>query len=145
MSLETEAIKALQDGQIAEALIQGMNWTWLVIAIGLPIFGMILYKYVLLSLADRLILFISNKAWTDEGKLVEFKGEKWTIQKVGLFRVFLAKAANVQNRGKIERMKKTLTITISKYLASDIIYYEYKDLYSEDSVDETAEEIPKVE
>lgn len=132
--LKDEAIEALNSGQLADTLITGINISWIIIAIGIPIFGMIIYRYILISLADRLILFISNKAWTDKGKLVEFKGERWIIEELGLFRVSLTKAATIKNRGKNETMKKTLTIPISKYLEADIVYYEYKDLYNEQNI-----------
>lgn len=140
MGLEAEAARALQSGELAQSLIQSINIFWLVVAIGLPIFGMIIYKYVLSSFADRLILFISNKAWTDKGRLVEFKGEKWIIEKIDIFRVSLAKVAIVKNRGRTERMKKTLTIPTSKYIGSDIIFYEYNELYSEEDINESNKE-----
>lgn len=135
MILEAEAAKALQDGQLAETLMKGIGWTWLIIALGIPIFGMIIYKYVLTSLADRLMLFLSNEPWTDKGKLIEYGGERWMIKKINPFRVYLTKAAEIKNRGKLEKMKKTLTIPVSKYIDSNIVYYEYKDLYSEEKMD----------
>ena len=134
--LEEEALKALNSGELAKSLITGISWAWLWIAIGIPIFGMIVYKFVITGLANRLILFITNKPWTDKGKLIEYKGERWVIEKLGVFRVYLSKSVLVKNRGKEEKMKKTLTITITRYLDSDIVYYEYQDLYNEESIEE---------
>jgi len=131
MSIEQEALKALSDGQLAKSLVQSISWVWLIVAMGIPMAGLIVYKYLIQSITDRIILFLSNEPWTDAGKLVEMHGEKWVIKKLGILRVYLWKAELTENRGKEEYMKKTLTIAIPKYLSSDIIYYEYSDLYSE--------------
>ena len=132
MSIEQEALQALADGVLAESFIRSMNWMWFVIGLGIPMIAMVIYKYFLVSLADRILLFLSNKPWTDKGKLVQLNGERWVIKELGLFRAYFWKASVVRNRGKSEYMKKTLTLAISKYINSDIIYYEYPELYSEE-------------
>jgi len=131
MSIEKEAAQALASGELAPSLIKGISWIWLVIALGVAMLSTVIYKYVVKALADRLILFISNAAYTDKGKLVYINGEKWVIHKLGLFRVDLIKATLEENRGNKEYMKKTLTIPITKYLSSSIIFYEYPNLYSD--------------
>jgi hypothetical protein len=135
MNIEVETMKAISDGVMSSSLLKSLNLTWLIIAgIGLPMLGMVVYRYVIKSIADRLILFFGNKQWTDPGKLVEFKGERYIIKKLGLFRVYLEKGVKVKNRGKVEVMRKVLTFPIPSYLEADIIYYEYANLYNEEEL-----------
>jgi len=121
MDLKEEAVQALSDGKLASTLIQSINWVWLVIALGIPIFGMIIYKYLLTNIADRFVLFVTNKPWTDKGKLIEFNRERWIIDKVGIFRVYLIKSSKVENRGKTEIMKKTYLFIFMLSLITSII------------------------
>ena len=131
MGIEEEALKALTDGKLATSLINSISWVWFIIAMGAPMIGFIIYKYLIQSISDRIIMFFSNKPWTDKGKLIEMNSEKWVIKSLGLLRVYLWKAELVENRGKKEYMKKTLTIPIPRYINSNIIYYEYDEIYSE--------------